>query len=259
MEDSARKLRDPATILGLSGNLTLESLNKAYRDARKQIESQGDHGGAIAELEHAYHSLLTQIEAKNCGDDEESVVSAALLPGLNSDDAASLDAENVVYLRRNQNQQPEPASAPDVMALPEFSAVVRQQHMAPRTMRTLAFESSKSVVPIQAPGSHFSDSLSRLTNVIQSTETITGSLLKKLREEVSVSLDEIQVRTKIPRKYIVSIESDDFGGLPAPVYVRGFIASYLRYLGLGERQDIVDAITENYRSRLRIHSKHKPS
>ncbi|NBW83312.1 hypothetical protein EBR21_16305 [bacterium] len=98
------------------------------------------------------------------------------------------------------------------------------------------------------------DAVGMMNNIIDSAEQITGSLLKKLREEMGVDVEEMSVRTKIPRKYLLAIESDRYEQLPAAVYFRGFLVSYLRYLNI-KREDIIDAITENYRSRLRIQSR----
>lgn len=47
-----------------------------------------------------------------------------------------------------------------------------------------------------------------------------------------MSLADISKATRIQVKYLEALESGDHRGLPAEVYVRGFLRSYARYLGL---------------------------
>ena len=61
-----------------------------------------------------------------------------------------------------------------------------------------------------------------------------GGWLKERREERGYDLDRVEQDTRIGRSYIEAIERDQFDVLPAPVYARGFVRSYARYLGLDE-------------------------
>lgn len=63
-------------------------------------------------------------------------------------------------------------------------------------------------------------------------EPVTGESLKRAREERRVSLREIATVTKIGVRFLEYIEADRHGDLPAPVYIRGFVHEYARYLGL---------------------------
>lgn len=58
-----------------------------------------------------------------------------------------------------------------------------------------------------------------------------GSLLKRLRESAGVSLKDLSEVTKISKHYLRAIEENEFGMLPAAVYVRGFIMEYARAFG----------------------------
>ena len=60
----------------------------------------------------------------------------------------------------------------------------------------------------------------------------TGPLLRLIREAVGVELREIAERSKIGMAYLQALEGEVFAKLPAPVYVRGFLAEYARALGL---------------------------
>lgn len=59
-----------------------------------------------------------------------------------------------------------------------------------------------------------------------------GEYLKNLREEKGISLDEIAQRTKIAYSNLDFLEQDRFDLLPPRVFVKGFIRSYVKELGL---------------------------
>lgn len=69
--------------------------------------------------------------------------------------------------------------------------------------------------------------------VRKKVESLTlGEKLIKLRSQYRMSLADISKATRIQVKYLEALESGDHRGLPAEVYVRGFLRSYARYLGL---------------------------
>lgn len=59
-----------------------------------------------------------------------------------------------------------------------------------------------------------------------------GEEMRKEREIRGISLKEIADATKISKRYLEAIEKDNYGALPAPVFTRGFVREYARYLGL---------------------------
>ncbi|HUF53401.1 MAG TPA: helix-turn-helix domain-containing protein [Dehalococcoidia bacterium] len=59
-----------------------------------------------------------------------------------------------------------------------------------------------------------------------------GETLRKARLERSITFEDAERVTRIPRKYLEALELENFGILPAPVYARGFLRSYASYLGL---------------------------
>jgi cytoskeletal protein RodZ len=64
-----------------------------------------------------------------------------------------------------------------------------------------------------------------------STETI-GNYLKRQREVKAMSIAEVSRVTRIPVNSLEAIESDHFDDLPGEVFVRGFLQSYARAVGL---------------------------
>jgi flagellar biosynthesis protein FlhG len=64
----------------------------------------------------------------------------------------------------------------------------------------------------------------------------TGVLLRKVRESQGIDLQEISQKTKIARMHLAAIESEEFGELPAIVYVRGFLTELAKFLRLDPAQ-----------------------
>lgn len=59
-----------------------------------------------------------------------------------------------------------------------------------------------------------------------------GEELRREREIRGISLKEISDATKISKRFLEAIERNDHRTLPAPVFTRGFVREYARYLGL---------------------------
>lgn len=68
-----------------------------------------------------------------------------------------------------------------------------------------------------------------------------GSLLRRRRQSLKLSLENVELATKIRGKYLVWIERGDYASLANDIYTRGFIAKYADYLGLDP-----DAVTAQY-------------
>ncbi len=63
-----------------------------------------------------------------------------------------------------------------------------------------------------------------------------GEKLKRIREDMRISLAEIAKATKIKQVYLEKIEEGSFDDLPPDVYVQGFLKSYARYLGVDNKE-----------------------
>lgn len=59
-----------------------------------------------------------------------------------------------------------------------------------------------------------------------------GEELRREREIRGISLKEIADATKVSKRFLDAIEKNDHRSLPAPVFTRGFVREYARYLGL---------------------------
>lgn len=59
-----------------------------------------------------------------------------------------------------------------------------------------------------------------------------GSKLREARVARGLSLDDIAGVTKVPKSMLTLLEGDAYGSMPAPVFVRGFIRSYAKVVGI---------------------------
>lgn len=59
-----------------------------------------------------------------------------------------------------------------------------------------------------------------------------GGVLRSTRESLGLTLDEIESRTKIRKRYLSALEKGDWSVLPGRVYARGFVRNYAEALGL---------------------------
>src|SRR5687767_14580309 len=59
-----------------------------------------------------------------------------------------------------------------------------------------------------------------------------GEELRREREIRGISLKEIADATKISKRFLEALERNDHKTLPAPVFTRGFVREYARYVGL---------------------------
>lgn len=63
-----------------------------------------------------------------------------------------------------------------------------------------------------------------------------GSQIRQVREEKSISIDEVATKTRIQARLLVAIEEGNFDNLPEPVYIQGLIKQFAEALGLNGRE-----------------------
>ncbi|MEW6056702.1 MAG: RodZ domain-containing protein [Bdellovibrionota bacterium] len=63
-----------------------------------------------------------------------------------------------------------------------------------------------------------------------------GEYLRSEREKRHITIEQVASATKINVKLLHALESDNYDALPAKPFVRGFVASYTRYVGLDHRE-----------------------
>jgi len=81
-------------------------------------------------------------------------------------------------------------------------------------------------------------------------ETI-GHKLREVREQLGLTLDEVERATRIRTHHLEAIERDDWESLPSPVQARGFLRNYADFLGLDADVVLLDfaALVQGRRTR----------
>ncbi|MGE0058210.1 MAG: helix-turn-helix domain-containing protein [Dehalococcoidia bacterium] len=59
-----------------------------------------------------------------------------------------------------------------------------------------------------------------------------GNTLSRARRARGITLEDAERDTHVSRRYLTALENEDFSVFPAPVYARGFLRTYARYLGV---------------------------
>lgn len=76
-----------------------------------------------------------------------------------------------------------------------------------------------------------------------------GSWLRQQREIRNISLREISDNTKIGLRYLEALEEDRFEVLPAPIFAKGFLREYAKYVGLDPDEVVNFYLTAEQRYR----------
>jgi cytoskeleton protein RodZ len=93
-----------------------------------------------------------------------------------------------------------------------------------------------------------------------------GDWLRRQREMREINLRDIAERTKISFRYLEAMEADRFDLLPAPIFAKGFLREYARYVGLSP-DDVVnhylsvhspEELTGDPKDDTKVRSKPKP-
>ena len=61
-----------------------------------------------------------------------------------------------------------------------------------------------------------------------------GAYLKRLRGQLGFTIQDISSKTKISQSYLENLENEEFASLPNDVFIKGFLRSYAKVLGLTE-------------------------
>jgi len=81
---------------------------------------------------------------------------------------------------------------------------------------------------------------------VLSHEALTGADLKRIRDELGVSLEEIAETVKVRMVYLHAIEEDQFEKAPSRIFLKGFLRAYAHYIGLDP-----DSVVTRYLKRIK--------
>ncbi|MCZ7597367.1 MAG: helix-turn-helix domain-containing protein [Gammaproteobacteria bacterium] len=67
-----------------------------------------------------------------------------------------------------------------------------------------------------------------------SSKASPGMILAAARDELKWSIEDVAANLNLRVSVIEALERDDYGDLPGPTFVRGYIRAYARLLGIDE-------------------------
>jgi DnaJ-class molecular chaperone len=80
---------------------------------------------------------------------------------------------------------------------------------------------------------------------ILANDVLSGKDLKKIRDELGVSLEEIAEMVKVRIVYLHAIEDDQFERAPSRIFLKGFLRAYAQCMGLD-----ADIVASRYLKRI---------
>ena len=80
---------------------------------------------------------------------------------------------------------------------------------------------------------------------ILGNDVLSGNDLKKIRDELGLSLEEIAEMVKVRIVYLHAIENDQFEKTPSRTFLKGFLRAYAQCMGLD-----ADVVTSRYLKRI---------
>lgn len=72
-----------------------------------------------------------------------------------------------------------------------------------------------------------------------------GKTLRQAREEQELSLEEVENKIKIRKRYLEALEAEDFGIFPGNIYMFGFLRNYAIFLNLNG-EELVELLKTNF-------------
>ena len=80
---------------------------------------------------------------------------------------------------------------------------------------------------------------------ILANDVLSGNDLKKIRDELGISLEEIAEMVKVRIVYLHAIENDQFEKTPSRIFLKGFLRAYAQCMGLD-----ADVVATRYLKRI---------
>lgn len=124
----------------------------------------------------------------------------------------------------------------------DFQTVTIPEHVSNKNKAVIEKIEKPVIEPSISVQSFETDILDEaFENEITNQNEWSGDFLRKVREYKKISFENLQEKTKVNPWYLKALETMDPKNLPAPVFVRGYVAQMARELGLKEKE-----VTESY-------------
>lgn len=92
---------------------------------------------------------------------------------------------------------------------------------------------------------------SEMKDYLEGITAYSGPALKEIRQRMGIELNEVALVTRVQKRYLEEIETEQFARIPAEVYLRGYVVEYARYLSL-DHQKVAEDYIRRYRKFMSI-------
>ncbi len=213
--------------------LRLKGTYSAGSAALYSLIDEDEAARQLAEIEAAFRTLSDDIQRADYdrqigggdlreADRQGAIAGASVTPRVIESDRYLRMRESAASINRQRASEQPPAYD---------DATVRTQRS---TLTVIKLKASAAGSPVMHE---------KMRDIIAAHDVGDGDLYRQLRELCSVSSDEMQERTKVSIGHLEAIETNRFERLPQAVYVKGFLASYFRYLDVPGYEKLMSAFT----------------
>lgn len=233
-------LKDYYTILNINKNANRQQIKDAffkmkniYSDSNQalySIVSNEDMNFTLNEIEEAYR-ILSQTEKR-------TEYNKALL------ECGMADPSDFEIEDSSQASHLKPHQAPASLAISDWPREDMNHIESSRDEITFINDPSHMQTAHRRLHAICANDLStqeKIAELIAAHELGDGNLYRKIREVCDVTIAEMQEHIKVSIDYIKDIEQNRFERLPQAVYVKGFLKSYLRFLGVKQTDKFINA------------------
>lgn len=228
MNTTTSDLKNYYEVLEIPANARSEEIYHSYQRAKAAYSSDS----------LALYSLMSPEECRNVLELVEEAYSILSDPMKRKryDEARGLNREFSILNYNNLSDRVapirhEPISQPaSVSSMPTSEFTLNSQATAADSNSSVTTNVNKLVTQKRFALDYVINA--DFEKEIEETQEFTGDFLRKIREYKNLDLDRLSDMTKVSRMYLQGIELEDFGKLPAPVYVRGFVFQYAKCLKL---------------------------
>lgn len=239
-----------------------EILNVAKTASRSEIrESYVRLRNTYNTQNQALYSLLSDEEAQLIASQVEEAfkilnddtyrrhydASLGLIPNVNAEPAAATQTSYVRDLAQHDAEGP-------VSIGGAFAGQTPRMLFTPPRVEESAKSNSDTRKPMmqmhvnarytKAEKAREDDVVTKMREMLATADLSDGATFQKLRLMCGVSENEMQERTKVCIEYIRGIETNVYDRLPRLVFVKGFLRSYCKYLGVPDSERLVNAFAE---------------
>lgn len=228
-------------ILGVNTAASPSEIGARYRALKALYEgelatygllSEADRDAARSGVEQAYFVLCDAVKRKAY--DRELIAAGhagpwfefAVSPASASQPIAATTAPTSQAQPKTPTVPPStpPADKPQVASEPVFTLTPPQAQALDAPAG--AFPPEPLEVPVSKPETQ------AVLRLDPPNDRMDGGYLRAVRELRGVSLEKLSQTLKITQTQLECIETHRFEKLPAPVYLRGFLLSYARFVGI---------------------------